>query len=139
MSSAGIISEIALELSVEPKQVSAVASLLAEGSSIPFIARYRQEHAGGLDEEKLRDIRDKLEYANLLADRKSTILDSIRKQEKMTVELEKEIHECRTLKELEDLYLPYKPKRRTRASVALEQGLEPLAKLIWEEESETGP
>ncbi len=138
MSSAGIFSEIAFELSAESKQVSAVASLLADGSSIPFIARYRQEHTGGLDEEKLRDIRDKLEYAQLLADRKTTILDSIRKQEKLTMEMEKEIHECRTLKELEDLYLPYKPKRRTRASVALEQGLEPLAKLIWEEESETG-
>ncbi len=138
MSSDGIISDISIELSLSPKQVSAVAALLAEGATIPFIARYRQERTGGLDEEKLRDIRDKLEYATLLNDRKATILGSIREQDKLTDELEKEILACKSLKLLEDLYLPFKPKRKTRASVAREKGLEPLAEMIWQEESVDG-
>lgn len=138
MSSNGIISDIATELSIAPKQVAAVAVLLDEGATIPFIARYRQERTGGLDEEKLRDIRDKIEYATLLEGRKATILDSIREQEKLTDQLEKEILACKSLKLLEDIYLPYKPKRKTRASAAREKGLEPLAEMIWEEETIAG-
>ncbi len=138
MSTAGIISSIAKSFSLSEKQVSAVAGLLEEGATIPFIARYRQERTGGLDEEQLRSIRDELEYAKLLDERKKTVLESIRQQGKLDEELEKEIQACTSLKQLEDLYLPYKPKRRTRASAAREKGLEPLAILIWEEETETG-
>ena len=138
MSSEGIISVLVRELSLSPSQISATIGLLDEGATIPFIARYRQERTGGLDEEKLRDIRDRLEYLRLLGDRRETILASIREQDKLTGELEDEIRACTTLKDLEDLYLPYRPKRKTRASVARERGLEPLAELIWEEETITG-
>jgi protein Tex len=138
MSSDGIISEIAKEHSLAAGQVAAVISLLDEGATIPFIARYRQERTGGLDEEALRSIRDRMEYLRLLGDRKETVLASIREQDKLTPELEGHIRSCSTLKDLEDLYLPYKPKRKTRASAAREKGLEPLAEFIWEEEITTG-
>ena len=138
MSSAGIISSIAKSFNFSEKQIKAVSSLLEEGATIPFIARYRQERTGGLDEEQLRAIRDELEYAKLLEERKNTVLESIRQQGKLDDELKRDIRTCTSLKDLEDLYLPYKPKRRTRASAAREKGLEPLAELIWEEENETG-
>jgi len=138
MPSDGIISNIARQFELAPKQVAVVANLLEEGATIPFIARYRQERTGGLDEEQLRAIRDQLEYITLLNDRKETILKSIREQGKLTEELEAEIRECTSLKKLEDLYLPYKQKRKTRASAAKEKGLEPLAVLIWEEENVQG-
>jgi len=138
MSSDGIFSAIAKELLLSRGQVSAVVSLLDEGATIPFIARYRQERTGGLDEEILRGIRDRMEYLRLLGDRKETILASIRDQDKLTGELEEQIRACATLKDLEDLYLPYKPKRKTRASAAREKGLEPLAELMWEEDTECG-
>jgi protein Tex len=138
MSSDGIFSVIARELSLSQAQVTAVVDLLDEGATIPFIARYRQERTSGLDEEKLRDIRDRLEYLRLLEERRETILTSIREQDKLSEELEGEIRACTTLKDLEDLYLPFRPKRKTRASIAREKGLEPLAELIWEEETEAG-
>ncbi len=138
MSSERIISDIARQLQLAPKQVASVSEMINEGATIPFIARYRQERTGGLDEEQLRAVRDQLEYLTLLGERKVTILGSIREQGKLTEELESEIRQCTSLKELEDLYLPYKPKRKTRASVAKEKGLEPLAELIWEEEIEQG-
>ena len=138
MPSEGIISEIAHQLGVTVRQVSSVSTLLDEGATIPFIARYRQERTGGIDEEQLRVIRDQLEYHTLLNDRRNTILDSIREQGKLTDELEHDLNKCTSLKELEDLYLPYKPKRKTRASVAREKGLEPLAVMIWEEETFQG-
>ncbi len=138
MPSAGIISDIAKKFQLAFKQVTAVSALLDEGATIPFISRYRRERTGGLDEEQLRLIRDELEHVTLLNDRKSTILASILEQDKLTDELKEEINACTSLKELEDLYLPYKPKRKTRASVARDKGLEPLAVLIWEEGTELG-
>ncbi len=138
MSSDGIISQIAKELSLPAVHVSAVTSMLEEGATIPFMARYRQERTGGLDEEVLREIRDRLEHLRLLAERKETVLASIREQGKLTEELEEMIRSCSLLKDLEDIYLPYKPKRKTRASIAREKGLEPLADQMWEEEGEEG-
>lgn len=138
MPSDGIVSQIAKELSLSAGNVSSVISMLDEGATIPFIARYRQERTGGLDEEALREIRDRLEYLRLLAERKETVLASIREQGELTVELEEQIRACSLLKDLEDLYLPYKPKRKTRASIAREKGLEPLAEQIWEEEVVSG-
>ncbi len=138
MSSDGIFSAISKELSLATGQVAAVISLLDEGATIPFIARYRQERTGGLDEEVLRSIRDRLEYLRLLGERKETVLSSIREQGMLSSELEEQIRSCSSLKNLEDLYLPYKPKRKTRASAAKEKGLEPLAGMIWEEETTTG-
>ena len=138
MPSDGIVSQIAETLSLSPGKVLAVISMLEEGATIPFIARYRQERTGGLDEEALRDIRDRLEYLRLLAERKETVLVSIREQGKLTDELEQQVRACSLLKDLEDIYLPYKPKRKTRASIAREKGLEPLAEHMWEEEVVSG-
>ena len=138
MPSDGIVSQIAKELSLSGGNVSSVISMLDEGATIPFIARYRQERTGGLDEEALREIRDRLEYLRLLAERKETVLASIREQGNLTAELEEQIRACSLLKDLEDLYLPYKPKRKTRASIAREKGLEPLAEKIWEEKVVSG-
>lgn len=138
MSSDGNFSHIANECSLSPKQVAAVASLLADGATIPFLARYRQERTGGLDEEQLREIRDKLEYAKLREERRNAILGSIREQGKLTSQLERQIRACTSLKELEDLYLPYRPKRKTRAGIAREKGLEPLARQMWDQDMESG-
>ena len=109
-----------------------------EGATIPFLARYRKEATGGLDEEQLRSVRDMLEFHRTLEDRKKTILKAIREQDKLTPELEKKIKQCKDLQTLEDLYLPYKRKRKTRGDMAKEKGLEPLARLIWEQEMEDG-
>lgn len=133
-----ILKFVAEHLNLRLAQVQKVAELLDEGATIPFMARYRQEVTGGLDEEQLRAVRDDLEFKQLLEDRKATILKTIADQDKLTPELEKEIKECTDLKKLEDLYLPYKPKRKTRASMAKEKGLEPLAEMIWNQETTTG-
>ena len=109
-----------------------------EGATIPFLARHRKEATGGLDEEQLRSVRDMLEFHRTLEDRKKTILKAIREQDKLTPELEKKIKQCKDLQTLEDLYLPYKRKRKTRGDMAKEKGLEPLARLIWEQEMEDG-
>ncbi len=138
MSSSKIIGLIADQLSIPSKSIEKVSDLLEEGATIPFIARYRKEVTGSLDEVQLRDIRDKLDYYTLLEQRRETILESIKKQEKLTPELEKAILGATDLTTLEDLYLPYKPKRKTRASVAIERGLEPLADLIWEQKTTKG-
>lgn len=138
MNESKIIETIASRLGHSNKQVQQVAGLLDEGATIPFIARYRQEVTGGLDEVQLRQLRDDLEYMRLLEQRRETILDSIAKQEKLTPELEKAIRAATDLTTLEDLYLPYKPKRKTRATVAIEKGLEPLADLIWEQKTTQG-
>jgi uncharacterized protein len=110
-----------------------VAELLDSGATVPFLARYRREVTGDLDEEQLRGIRDELDYMRTLEDRKSVVLRTIKEQEKLTPELEVAILECTDMKVLEDLYLPYKPKRKTRASIAREKGLEPLASMIMEQ------
>ena len=123
---------IAEELSLKSQQVSAVLEMLAEGATIPFIARYRKERTNGLDEEQLRNIEDRNNYLIILNDRKETILKSIEEQGKLTDELRTKIDACTKLQELEDLYLPYKPKRKTKGTVAKAKGLEPLALFILE-------
>jgi len=129
------IQKIAQELSISDKQVNAVVKLLDEGSTVPFISRYRKEMTGSLDEVAITSIRDRVTQLRELDKRREAILKSIDKQEKLTPELEKQINAAETLAELEDIYLPYKPKRKTKASVAREKGLEPLAKLIFEQQA----
>jgi uncharacterized protein len=124
---------IASELKLTPQQVEVVINLLAEGATIPFMARYRKELTGSLDEVALAAIRDRHEQLTELDKRKEAILKSIEKQEKLTPALAKLIDETESMAELEDIYLPYKPKRKTRASIAREKGLEPLALLIFEQ------
>ncbi len=130
-----VIQRIAEELSVNIKQVSAAVALLDEGATVPFISRYRKEVTGGLDDTQLRQLEERLRYLRELNDRRKTILDSIRSQDKLTPELEKAIIEAETKTLLEDLYLPYKPKRRTKAQIAREAGLEPLADAVLDDRS----
>jgi protein Tex len=130
-----VIQRIAEELSVNIKQVSAAVALLDEGATVPFISRYRKEVTGGLDDTQLRQLEERLRYLRELNDRRKTILDSIISQDKLTPELEKAIIEADTKTLLEDLYLPYKPKRRTKAQIAREAGLEPLADALLDDRS----
>ncbi len=127
------IVQIAAELGVRVKQVEATAQLLDEGATVPFISRYRKEVTGTLDEVQVAAIRDRFLQLRELDKRREAILKSISEQEKLTPELEEKINAVQTLSALEDLYLPYKPKRKTRASVAKEKGLEPLALQILEQ------
>ena len=121
---------IAQELSINLSQVNNALELLAEGATIPFIARYRKERTDLLNEIQLRDISDRFTYLTEIEDRKKSILETISSQGKLTAELQAKIESCLQKNELEDLYLPYKPKRRTRATIAREKGLEPLAEFI---------
>ena len=125
---------IAREASLSQSQVSRTAQLLSEGASVPFIARYRKEATGSLDEVQIALIRDRLAQLQELDKRREVILASIAEQEKLDPQLEKSIREASTLSELEDLYLPYRPKRKTRATMALAKGLEPLAHRIFSQE-----
>ena len=120
------------EVGANPHQIAAVEKLLAEGNTIPFIARYRKEAHGNLDEVAIGKIKDRLEYYNELEARKETVLKSIEEQGKLTDELRAAIASCFVKSRLEDIYQPYKPKRRTRAQVAKEKGYEPLADAMWE-------
>ncbi len=122
-----IVQRIATELSVQPRQVAAAVQLLDEGSTVPFIARYRKEVTGNLDDTQLRNLEERLLYLRELEDRRAAILSSIDEQGKLTDELRAAIDAADSKQVLEDLYLPYKPKRRTRAQIAREAGLEPLA------------
>ena len=106
-------------------------ALFDEGATVPFIARYRKEVTGNLDEVQIRNIQEKLDYFRELEDRRATVLQSIGEQGKLTPELKARIEAVLEKNELEDLYLPYKPKRRTKASIAREKGLEPLADYLW--------
>ena len=124
---------IAQEINAQPRQVAATVALLDEGATVPFIARYRKEVTGGLDDTQLRTLEERLRYLRELEERRETILKSIAEQEKLTPELEKAIQEADTKTRLEDLYLPYKPKRRTRAQIAREAGLEPLADALLDD------
>ena len=124
---------IAGELTVKPEQVLSAITLLDEGSTVPFIARYRKEVTGGLDDTQLRTLDSRLSYLRELNDRKQTILKSIAEHGKLTPELEQSISNTLNKTELEDLYLPYKPKRRTRGQIAIEAGLEPLADTLWQQ------
>nr|WP_305906518.1 Tex family protein [Methylomarinum sp. Ch1-1]MDP4519205.1 Tex family protein [Methylomarinum sp. Ch1-1] len=130
-----VIQRIAEELSVSLKQVNAAVTLLDEGATVPFIARYRKEVTGGLDDSQLRLLEERLSYLRELNARRETILNSIRSQGKLTEELEQAILEADSKTLLEDLYLPYKPKRRTKAQIAREAGLEPLADALVEDRS----
>lgn len=138
---------LATELELRPQQVENALELLAEGATVPFIARYRKERTGEMNEIQLRELADRYTYLSELEERKSVILKAIAEQGKLTDELENKISSCLQKTELEDLYLPYRPKRRTRATIAREKGLQPLADFIkalnvknpisasWEEEA----
>ncbi|WP_313305096.1 Tex-like N-terminal domain-containing protein, partial [Stutzerimonas balearica] len=126
-----INSRIAEELGVRPQQVAAAVALLDEGSTVPFIARYRKEVTGSLDDTQLRNLEERLRYLRELEDRRGAILSSIAEQGKLTAELEREIKLADTKTRLEDLYLPYKQKRRTKGQIALEAGLGELADALF--------
>src|SRR5215831_19374214 len=128
-----ILQRISKEVGAPISRVAITIKLLEDGGTVPFIARYRKEATGNLDEVKIRDIDDSRRYYSDLIARKATVLASIEKQGKLTDELKTRILACLNKNELEDLYLPYKPKRKTKASVAMEKGLEPLARYIWEQ------
>ncbi|KAB2823496.1 Tex family protein [Aliivibrio finisterrensis] len=132
-----IINIIAKELNVRPQQVAAAVQLIDEGSTIPFIARYRKEVTEGLDDTQLRTLDTRLTYLRELDDRRQSILKSIKEQDKLTPELEREILDADSKTRLEDLYLPFKRKRRTKGQIAIEAGIEPLADLLWTQPENT--
>lgn len=127
---ARIVALLATELGVRANQIAAAVELLDDGATVPFIARYRKEATGGLDDTVLRNLEVRLGYLRELEERRGAILESISQQGKLTPELQQEIAAADTKQRLEDLYAPYKPKRRTRAQIAREAGLEPLADAI---------
>ena len=122
-----ILKQLSAELNQPLNYIENVVTLLDEGNTIPFIARYRKELHGSMDDTTLRDLADRLQYLRNLSQRREEIRRSIENQGKLTEELSADIDKAKTLSELEDLYRPYKPKRRTRATIAKEKGLEPLA------------
>lgn len=127
-----IATQIAKELNVQVAQVEAAVNLIDEGATIPFIARYRKEKTGSLDDTQLRQLDERLSYLRELAERKQVILAAIEEQKKLTPQLKEDVLNAATKTKLEDLYLPYKVKRRTKAQIAREAGLEPLAKHLWQ-------
>lgn len=126
---------IAEELNIRPQQVAATVALLDEGATVPFISRYRKEVTGELDDTQLRTLEERLRYLREMEDRRATILKSIAEQDKLTPELQRDIESADTKTRLEDLYLPYKPKRRTKGQIAIEAGLEPLANKLFDDPS----
>ncbi|MFI3213108.1 MAG: Tex family protein [Eubacteriales bacterium] len=130
-----ILKKITEELSVEKWQIEAAVKLIDEGNTIPFISRYRKEVTGSLDDEQLRNLHERLTYLRNLEDKKTQVINSIEEQGKLTEELKVKIEAAQTLVVVEDLYRPYRPKRKTRASVAKEKGLEPLAEFILQQET----
>ncbi len=131
-----LLHHLQTEFDHQPHQIRNTLNLLLADNTIPFVARYRKEQTGNLDEVQIANLLDRYEYLKELEDRRETILNRIREQEKLTEELEKKIDEVKTKQELEDLYIPYKPKRRTRAMIAREKGLEPLAQLVLVEQGD---
>jgi len=127
------IQQISGKLSLNPRQVSSIIQMQSEGATIPFMARYRKEATGNLDEVVIGNVVEEIAYFTELDKRKETVLKTIEEAGKLTPELKARIENCFSATELEDIYLPYKPKRKTRASQAIEKGLEPLAKLIFEQ------
>src|ERR1700754_2415238 len=127
---ASVQARIAEELGVEERQVQAAVDLLDGGATVPFIARYRKEATGSLDDAQLRTLEERLRYLRELEARRKVILDSVREQGKLDTRLEAAILAADSKGRLEDIYLPYKPKRRTKAEIAKEAGLEPLAELL---------
>lgn len=134
-----ILTIIARELQISVKQAEAAVKLLDEGNTVPFIARYRKEATGSLDEEQIRSVEERLAYLRNLEQRRSEIIAAISAQDKLTPELEQSLNAAEKLQTLEDLYLPYRPKRRTRAQIAREKGLEPLAELLEKQGSSLLP
>ncbi len=131
-----IITQLAEELKIRPQQAEAAVSLIDEGNTIPFIARYRKEITGALNDEVLRNLNDRLNYLRSLEEKKQQVIRSIEEQGKLTEELREKILSATTLVAVDDLYLPYRPKRRTRATMARERGLEPLAEILFRQETE---
>jgi protein Tex len=127
------------ELQLRPAQVAATAVLLEEGATVPFIARYRKERTGELDEVQITSIRDRLEELKTLEARRTSIVDSLRERNLLSDELAGKINQASTLSVLEDLYLPFRPKKRTKAIIARERGLDPLAEILWAQEITTDP
>jgi len=125
---------IATEITLKPEQVQRTVALLLDDATVPFIARYRKEATGNLDEEQIRHIAERYKYYQELEQRRTTILTTLTEQGKLTEELRAQILACFNKVELEDLYLPYRPKRQTRATVAIARGLEPLARFLWEQQ-----
>ena len=134
LSNMDILKQLAEELNIRVEQVQATVQLIDEGNTIPFIARYRKEVTGSLDDEVLRNLDERLTYLRNLEEKKNQVLSSIEEQGKLTDELREQILAAKTLVVVEDLYRPYRPKRKTRASVAKEKGLEPLAELLLQQE-----
>ena len=133
------ILKIAGELKVQPRQVTATAKLFAEGATVPFIARYRKEATGALDEVAITSIRDRLLGLAELDQRRETILKSLAERNLLSDELKRAVNGADTVTQLEDIYLPFRPKRRTRAMIAKEQGLEPLADVLFQQQSTVDP
>ena len=126
------IQKIAAELNIQPEQVSATATLIADGGTVPFIARYRKEQTQSLDEVQITSIRDRLQQLADLSARRESIKSSLKERNLLTDELGQKIEAAETMTKLEDIYLPFRPKRRTKAMIARERRLEPLAQYIFE-------
>ena len=129
--------QIAEELNIKENQVEKTVALIDEGNTIPFIARYRKEVTGGLSDEILRDLGERLTYLRNLETRKQEVVNSIESQGKLTDEIVIALQIAKTLAEVEDIYRPYKQKKRTRATIAKEKGLEPLANIIYMQQEQT--
>ena len=136
---ANINRQIAQELGVREEQISATVELLDGGATVPFVARYRKEATGGLDDAQLRTLEERLTYLRELEERRVTILNSVREQGKLDAALEAAIMAADSKGRLEDIYLPFKPKRRTKAEIAKEAGLEPLAELLLAQADDQAP
>ena len=132
-----ITRQIAAEIKVTEHQVRAAVELLDGGATVPFIARYRKEVTGELDEVQVLAIRDRLEQMKAIDERRAAILSSLKERNLLTPALEKSINAADTLAVLEDIYLPFRPKKRTRATIAKEKGLEPLSELLWAQDPTT--
>src|SRR5690625_1001453 len=128
-----LITFVAKEINMKERIIKQVITLLDEGNTVPFIARYRKEATGGLDEVQIKTIQDSWTYAVQLSERKEEVIRLIDEQGKLTEELQQEIARATKLQRVEDLYRPYRQKRRTRATIAKEKGLEPLAEKVWKQ------
>src|SRR6476660_4323352 len=133
------LSQIAAELSLRNQQVAAVAALLEEGATVPFIARYRKEATGSLDEVAITSVRDRITQLAELDARREAIIKSLDERKLLTDELRGKVDAAETMAALEDVYQPFRPKRRTRAMIAKEKGLEPLAHLLWSQDPRIDP
>ena len=133
------IQKIAGELKIQPRQVLATAKLFAEGATVPFISRYRKEATGSLDEVAVTSIRERLIGLADLDNRRDAILKSLAERNLLSDELKTAVNQADSVTQLEDIYLPYRPKRRTRATIAKEQGLEPLADILFNQQSTADP